>query len=125
MKLRRAYGSQDYDNPQAGPCITTHPAASPAARASRPGARPRAERHVASCPSRAVDGLGRLVQRGSLLDRHEALHAQVLPRLLDSQGPSLDVAVGLLAGRAGLLAHHLPGLALDEVRLLQARVSLL
>merc|ERR1719486_310036 len=83
-------------------------------------------RSVESVPhSCAVDGLGRLIQRGALLNSHEALQAQVLPRLLDRLRPGLDAAISLLARRAGFLAHHLSRLALDEVRLLQARVGLL
>merc|ERR1712023_546679 len=75
--------------------------------------------------SLAVEVLRKLVKRGSLLHRHEALHLQLFPRLLHGLRPARDVLVGSLASRGSLLAHDLSSLALDQVRLLQAAAGLL
>merc|ERR1719164_1809 len=70
--------------------------------------------------SLAVEVLRKLVERRSLLHRHEALHLQLFARLLHRLRPARDVLVGSLTRRGSLLADDLPGLALDQVRLLQA-----
>merc|ERR1719230_1451613 len=75
--------------------------------------------------SLAIEVLRKLVKRGSLLHRHEALHLQLFARLLHRLRPARDVLVGSLTSRGSLLADDLPSLALDQVRLLQAAAGLL
>merc|ERR1719235_2316300 len=69
--------------------------------------------------SLAIEVLRKLVKRGSLLHRHEALH------LLHGLRPARDVLECSLTSRGSLLADDLSSLALDQVHLLQAAAGLL
>merc|ERR1719235_1194296 len=74
--------------------------------------------------SLAIEVLRKLVKRGSLLHRHEALHLQLFARLLHGLRPARDVLECSLTSRGSLLADDLSSLALDQVRLLQAAARL-
>merc|ERR1719218_61609 len=71
-----------------------------------------------------MNRFGCLVQGGALLDRDEALDPQVLPGLLESSCPSLDVLVGLPSGCMRLLGDDLACLALHQIGLLEAAAGL-
>merc|ERR1719378_441253 len=74
--------------------------------------------------SLAIEVLRKLVKRGALLHRNEALHLQLFARLLHRLRPTRDVLECSLTSRGSLLAHDLSSLALDQVRLLQAAAGL-
>merc|ERR1719487_2302143 len=67
-----------------------------------------------------VEVLRELVEGSTLLHGNEALHLELLTRLLHRLRPARDLLVGPLPSGRRLLAHDLPALALDEVGLLQA-----
>merc|ERR1719218_472325 len=68
--------------------------------------------------------LGGLVQGGALLDCDEPLDSQVLPGLLESSRPSLDVLVGLPSGCMLLLGDDLACLNLHQIGLLETTAGL-
>merc|ERR1719379_2601874 len=80
---------------------------------------------ASSARSLAVELLRLLVECRSFLHCHETLDSELLPGLLHSHCPALDVRICLLASCALLLGHDPPGLALDKVRLFKTRLGLL
>merc|ERR1740117_1936039 len=85
----------------------------------------RSQEPVRPSYSLAVELTRLLVERRALLDGNDALHAELLPSLLNGRGPLADPRCVALLCECGLLpAYDLAVLVLDKVCLLEDRAPM-